>query len=210
MQQTFAVTILHSGKPLSGVAVQVSGNGKQFTVFTASEGDVQITDLPAGYYWLDAQLLGISAAYQCFHVADRPTRKAKQKLTYEWGDEAPATRQFAGRLIDSQPNKAGLPLWNVLHRVDVPIVGANLKLQNPITGAIYTTTSDSEGGFAFGTVPDGTYVLHIEGGSAGDRGYDATDQLIKLNDQATQNMLIFTRRDGGGCGGTSLELQNDK
>ena len=209
MRQNFVVLVTHAGKPLSGVSVHISGNGKQFTLFTASEGEVSVADLASGDYWLDVQLLGISAAYQCFHVADRPTRRAKRKLTYDWGDEAPATQRIAGRLIDSQPSKAGSPLWNLLHRVDVPIIGASLKLQDPTTGAIYTGTSDNQGGFAFESIPDGTYVLHIEGGSAGDRGYDATDQLISLSPQASRNALLLTRRDAGGgsCGGTSLELR---
>lgn len=210
MRRNFVVVVRHAGKPLSGVAVQVSGNGKQFTLFTASEGEAYIADLVSGDYWLDAPLLGISAAYQCFHVADRPTRKAKRRLTYDWGDDAPATQRLAGRLIDSQPSKAGSPVWNLLHRVDVPIIGANLKLQDPTTGAIYTETSSNQGDFAFQSIPAGTYVLHIEGGSAGDRGYDATDQLIELSPQASRNALLLTRRDAGGgsCGGTSLELQN--
>jgi hypothetical protein len=208
----FVVAVSHAGKPLTGVAVQISGKGKQFTLLTSPEGEVSITDLPPGDYWLDAQLLGISAAYQCFHVADRPTRKAKGKLTYEWGDDAPATQRVAGRLIDSQNSKAGSPLWNLLHRTDVPIVGADLKLQDPTSGAIYATTSGSHGDFAFEAIPAGVYVLHIEGGSAGDRGYDATDQLIELNPQASRNTLLLTRREisGGSCGGTSLELQPEK
>jgi Carboxypeptidase regulatory-like domain len=170
MRSKFVVAISHGGKPLTGVAVQISGNGKQFTVFTTSDGKARIDDLPAGLYWLDAQFLGIGAAYDCFHVADQPTNKAKRRLTYTWGDEAPSTKRISGNLIDSQPNKAGAPLWNILHPVDVPIVGANLKLQDPTAGTIFTTISDSQGYFAFEAIPAGVYVLHIEGGSAGDRG----------------------------------------
>jgi hypothetical protein len=210
MRQDFVVTIKHGGKPLAGVAVQISGNEKQFTLPTSTDGRVHVTDLPPGDYWLDAQLLGISAAYQCFHVADRPTREAKRKLTYEWGDEAPATQRIAGKLIDSQPGKGGTPLWNLVHRTDVPIVGASLKLRSPTTGAVYSTTSGHDGRFGFDTIPAGTYVLHVEGGSAGERGYDATDQLIELSPQGSRSLILLKRRDAGGgsCGGTSLELQD--
>src|SRR5277367_6382265 len=86
-RSNFVVAISHGGKPLTGVAIQISGNGKQFTVFTTSDGKARIDDLPAGLYWLDAQFLGIGAAYDCFHVADRPTNKAKRRLAYTWGDE---------------------------------------------------------------------------------------------------------------------------
>jgi hypothetical protein len=210
MQTNFVVAIKHGGKPLTGVAVQIKGNGKEFTVFTTSDGKTRISDLPSGLYWLDAEFLGIGAAYQCFHVSDRPTNKAKGRLRFEWGDEAPATRRMAGSLIDSQPNTTGTPLWNLLHSIDVPIVGADLKLQNPTTGAIYTTLSDSQGGFAFATVPAGIYVLHVEGGRAGDRDYDATDQLVELSPQASRDTLLLKRSaaGGGSCGGTSLELQS--
>lgn len=209
MQQNFVVAIRHGGKPLAGVTVQIKGNGKEVTVSTTSDGKARIGDLQSGLYWLDVEFLGIGAAYHCFHVSDRPTSKAKRKVNYEWGDDAPATRRLAGSLIDSQPNKTGAPLWNLLHPVDVPIVGANLKLQDPATGATYTTLSDSLGDFAFDTVPGGTYVLHVEGGSAGDRGYDATNQLVRLSPQASRDRLLLKRRaaGGGSCGGTSLELQ---
>ena len=166
--------------------------------------------LPPGGYWLEANLLGISAAYQCFHVNQQSSRIAKRNLTYDWGDEAPATLRIAGKLIDSQPEIGGNPLWNILHRIDVPNSGASLKLRNPTTGEVDTTTSGSDGQFTFDPIPDGTYVLHIEGGSAGDRRYDSTDLLIAIAPSARRNSLLLTRRDAGGgsCGGTSLELQN--
>jgi hypothetical protein len=208
LHRTFVVMVKHAGKPLAGVAVQVSGSGRQFTVFSTTEGSAQITDLLPGDYWLYAQFLGIGAAYECFHISDRPTRKAKRKLTYKWGDDAPATQRIAGRLIDSQPAKGGTPLWNLVHRVEVPIAGASLELKSPDTVAVYTAMSGDDGTFAFHDVPNGTYVLHIEGGSAGARTYDATDQLVEIDPKATRKALLLARRDasGGSCGGTSLEL----
>ena len=208
MQPSFVVRVRHAGRSLTAAAVHIKGNGQELTVLTDQAGKARISDLSSGDYWLDVQFLGIGAAYQCFHVADRPPGKAKRKLSYDWGDEAPATQHIAGRLIDVQPNTAGSPLWNLLHAAEVPIIGASLKLQNP-AGVIYTTASDSQGYFAFETIPAATYVLHIEGGSAGHRDYDATDQLIELSPRASSNKLVFKRRDAGGgsCGGTYLELE---
>ena len=211
MRRDFAVKITNDGKPLPGVSVQIISEGSErFSGITLTDGTVHVIGLPPGDYWLNAGLLGISAAYQCFHIGDQPSRKAKGKLTYEWGDEAPATRQMAGKLFDSQPSKDGTPISNLVHRVDVPISGASLKLQNPVTGEVYRTTSDAAGDFAFDMVSRGKYVLHIEGGSAGTREYDATDLLIELSPSATRNMLVLARRDAGGgsCGGTYLDLQN--
>jgi hypothetical protein len=132
-------------------------------------------------------------------------------LTYKWGDDAPATSRIAGKLVDSQPGKGGTPLWNLIHRVDVPITGAALRLQDPTSRAVYNAMSDRDGGFSFDAVPNGTYVLHIEGGAAGGRAYDPTDSLIRLSSSADRDWLFFKRREAGGgsCGGTELELQNN-
>jgi len=212
MQRAFLVSFRHDDKPLAGVELKITGNGRDFTLVSSGDGRVHVENLPAGEYWLQAQLLGISAAYQCFHVADRPSSKAKRRLSFGWGDEAPAFKKIAGRLIDSQPSRSSSPLWNILHPVEVPIIGASLKLQDPISGEAYTTISDSQGEFAFDTIPAGTYVLHVEGGSAAGRDYDATDQLIALSPKATRSSILLKRSTGGGgsCGGTSLELVTAK
>lgn len=211
MRPDFAVTIKHSGKPLPGVRVQVTSEGSErFAGLTLTDGTVHVTGLAPGDYWLNAEFLGIGAASQCFHISDRPSGKGKRKLNFEWGDDAPATRRIAGKLIDSQPGTGGTPLWNLLHRIDVPIRGAALKLQNPVTGETYNTDPDSDGRFAFDGIAEGSYVLHIAGGGTESRDYDATDLLIELNPSASRSMLLLTRRDAGGgsCGGTSLDLQN--
>ena len=215
MRREFVVMVKHQGKPLAGVSVQISRDAENvarvtgFSGVTGVDGTVPVTDVPAGDYWLNAELLGIKAAYHCFHVAQPQSRKAKGRVTYEWGDLAPATRRIAGSLIDSQPGKGGTPLWNFVHPVKVPISGARLRLQNPITGEAFNTASDQGGVFAFDQIPSGTYVLHAEGGRS-DRDYDGTDLLIRLSPVASRNTLVLTRRDaiGGSCGGTLLDLLN--
>ncbi len=175
--QYFTVMVKHDGKPLAGVLVEITGEGKeQFSGLTPTDGKIRL-NLSPGHYWIKAELLGISVAYDCFHINQRSSKSAKRKFNYEWGDLAPATRRIAGKLIDSQPRKDGTPLWNLLHRIDVPITGAALKLQDPVTGSAYTTMSDSSGGFVFDSIPPTTYVLHIEGGVAGDR--DRTEFLYQ-------------------------------
>ncbi|MGH9574672.1 MAG: carboxypeptidase regulatory-like domain-containing protein, partial [Candidatus Acidiferrales bacterium] len=180
------------------------------TVSTNKDGIARIANLAPGDYWLDAEYLGISAAYHCFHVNERPSRKAKRNLAYDWGDLAPSTRRIAGKLFDSQPGKGGTAFWNLLHRVDVPIVAASLTLQDATTRAVYYTRSDANGAFAFDGIPNGTYVLHIDAGEVEPgRAYEASDQLIRLGRTAKRNSLLFKHQEasGGSCGGTSLELQ---
>jgi hypothetical protein len=96
------------------------------------------------------------------------------------------------------------------HRVEVPICGAAMKLKNALTGVVYSATSDDTGEFSFSTVPKGTYVLHIEGGTLkSGRGYDTTDLAIDVSAKARGDSLVLTHREpgGGSCGGISLELR---
>lgn len=218
MRSDFAVKIRHADKPLPGVTVEITGpqgpsDAKKFTVTTGKDGIARISNLAPGDYWLDAEYLGIGAANYCFHVKDRPSRKAKRNLAYDWGDMAPGTRHIAGKLLDSQPGKGGTPIWNLIHRVDVPISGAMLALQNATTGAAYHTTSDTNGVFSFDGIPNGTYVLHIAAGKVEpDRVYEESDHLIELGSTAKRDFLLLKRREAGGgsCGGTSLELQESR
>jgi hypothetical protein len=164
--------------------------------------------LSPGDYWLRADLLGINAGYQCFHVAAKGSLRAKRSLRYTWGDEALATRAVTGKLVDSQPGTGGHPLWNITHRVSVPIVGAHVDLRSPVTGEDFQTKSNQEGAFRFDHIPQGTYVLHVERGNIG-RVFDPTDLLLAVNPRATRDQLVLIRTEpsGGSCGGTSLELQ---
>jgi hypothetical protein len=215
MRSDFAVKIRHTDKPLAGAAIEITGpqgtsDAKKFTVTTGKDGLARISNLAPGDYWLNAEYLEIGAVYYCFHVNEKPSRKAKYSLTYDWGDLAPGTRRIAGKLVDSQPGKGGTPIWNLLHRVDVPIAGAKLTLQNATTGDVYHTTSDTNGAFAFDGIPNGTYALHIDAGKVEpDREYEASEHLIALGSSAKRDSLLLKRREasGGSCGGTSLELQ---
>ena len=212
IRPTFTIVVTHDDKPLAGVSFHVVEKGaERFSGLTDENGIIHVPKLLPGLYWLNGNLLGTGVVYTCFHVGEKPSRRAKAELNYTWGDEAPGTSRIAGRLVDSQPGKGGTPIWNLVHRAEVPIVGAGLRLQDPITHAIYLSNSDGDGRFYFEDVPSGTYVLHIEGRATGDRSYDATDQLVRLDDSATRNFLLFKRRDasGGSCGGTELDLQSD-
>ncbi len=216
MRRDFAVEIRHADKPLAGAAIEITGpqgtsDAKKYTVRTGKDGIARVSNLAPGDYWLNARYLDIGAAYHCFHVNEKPSKKAKRSLTYDWGDLAPGIRRIAGKLVDSQPGKGGTPIWNLLHRVDVPIADAKLTLQNATTEAVYHTTSDANGAFAFDGIPTGTYVLHIDAGKVDpDREYEASDHLIALGSSARRDSLLLKRREasGGSCGGTSLELQD--
>jgi hypothetical protein len=215
MRSDFSVKLRHADKPPPGATVEIIGpqntsGAKKFTVTTDKDGIAPITNLAPGDYWLNAEYLDIGAAYHCFHVKERPSRTAKRNLAYDWGDLAPGTRRIAGKLLDSQPGKGGTLIWNLGHSVEVPISGAKLTLQGATTNAVYHTTSDANGAFAFDGIPNGTYVLHIDAGKVEpDRDYEANNHLVSLGSNAERNSLLLKRQEasGGSCGGTSLELQ---
>ncbi len=216
MRGEFVVRVRHGGKPLAGVMVRITSFTEQkaverFSGTTSTDGSVRVTGLSEGDYWLNAELLGITARDGCFHVSPHTSRRAKGKVTFDWGDLVPASRRLAGKLIDSLPGEGGTNLANYLHRTDIPISGAKLTLHEPLTGRVYEVFSDHDGGFAFDSVPQGVYVLHVDGGKvSGGRDYDSTDQLIRLADGATPNMLLVMWKEAGfgSCGGAIMELRN--
>jgi len=210
VRRYFVVLIKHEGKPLQGVKVEIKANAPNvdsvsFAGVTDSDGKTSIANLSPGEYWLSAGLLGIGAAYHCFHVAQQPSRKAKRVMKYDWGDLAPGMRRVAGTLIDTQPGTGGTPLWNMTHPVTVPIADSKLRLQNAITGEVFGATSDDHGDFGFDPVPNGTYVLHVEGGTTG-RTYDPTDLLMKVRPTGAKTAVVLSRQEPGAtnCGDASL------
>lgn len=207
LRSNFVVRVTHEDKPLPGVSVQVTAHGIQvFPAKTEEDGAVHISSLPAGEYWLNAELLGISAGYTCFHVNSHASRKARKKLKFVWGDMPYATRQIAGRLQISELGKEGTLVWRVQHRIDVPIRSASLILRSPVNGDSYRTASDSDGHFSFAEIPTGIYVLHIEGGSTpSGESFGPDDFVLRLAASAKSKKLVLTPNVGGGsCAGWSL------
>ena len=193
------------------MSLRISAKGKdQFSGITDETGKVVVRSLPLGDYWLNGEFLGTGVIYTCFHVNGKPSRGAKGRLRYSWGDQALATQEIAGRLVDSQPARGGTPIWNLTHSIDVPITGAGLTLHDPTTHAVYKTVSDQNGRFSFGGLPEGTYVLHVEGGGAGDRAYDPTDSVVELSSSAKRRELLFKggpiKGGPNGCGAEGLGL----
>ena len=167
---------------------------------------MRISGLPAGDYWLSAELLGVSAAYTCFHVNSHASRKARKKLKFEWGDMPYATPQIAGRLQISELGKEGTLVWRLQHRLDVPIRNASLILRSPVNEAAYRTASDIDGDFSFGEIPAGIYVVHIEGGTTpSGETFGSDDFVLQLSASSKSGKLVLTPNVGGGSrGGWSI------
>src|SRR5262249_46136782 len=154
--------------------------------------------------------LGIGAGYECFHINSSPSRKAKKRRRYGWGDMPVGVRQAAGRFVDSKPGSDGTPIERLIHRVDVPIVGAQLELHQTFDGTIYRTVTDSTGHFLFDKVLDGTYVLHIVGERPSIESPSASnDFLISIGRGAKVGNLLLRKSEAstGGTGGTSIQIE---
>ncbi len=213
MRSDFVVKITLQGRPLVNVNTWVTRfpgeENKLFSGMTGNDGTIRVHDLQPGEYWLVSELLGISAGGICFHVNSHPSRKAKQVVAYGWGEDAPSTRQIAGKLIDPAPGEGAVFLQNIIHHVIAPIRDAKLKLHDPLTGAVYTTVSNGDGNFSFGEIANGTYVLHIEGGAT-PMGHELqpTDLLIRVVDTANRDTLLLERSGGSTCGGPYITLES--
>ncbi len=138
LRRNFIVTVTHQDKPLPGVRVQITSNSdvaghQSFSEQTGVDGTAHFANLPTGDYWIKADLLGIGAGYECFHINSTASRKAKKSRRYEWGDEAVSAAQAAGRLVDSQPSKGG----NVLTESLASRQCANSRGENGIAPTDY-------------------------------------------------------------------------
>ncbi|MCU1283774.1 MAG: hypothetical protein JWO13_124 [Acidobacteriales bacterium] len=213
MRRDFTILVSHEGSPLAGVSVQMTREGSDSTPLsgkTGSNGKLQMRNVPSGKYWLKTELLGISTVQQCFHINQHATGKAQRNFNVEWGQLAPASSRIAGKLIVSESARSENSVWNFVHRVEIPIAGASLKLQDPVTGNESSTVSDQNGAFDFSSVLKGTYVLHIEGGHANEHQPKSDDLLIKFDAAAERSSLLLVQwgDSGGSCGVVySLDVQ---
>jgi hypothetical protein len=213
LRSNFEVKISHDDRPLARVTVKLTRiDGSRLVELLSQEtdanGSVHISKLLPGDYRLHAELLGISAGTRCFHVAPTSSRKATKQISFEWGDEVIAAREAAGKIVHTQAGHGDSPVWNITHPIQLPISNARLSLRAPESDAFYSTTSDKDGHFTFGEIPDGLYVLRVEGGAAaGGRSIEPVNLLFHLSHSGAQRNLLVDEADpvGGSCGGWSIK-----
>ena len=211
VRRDFVVLVKHLGKPLARVTIQIF-RVEEFKFEqvasgeTGNEGTFQINNLPAGNYHINIEKLGVSAEYTCFHVSKLTGLGATRRLTYQWGDDAPATRQIVGRVLGA-PKYAS---FNdaLRHSADPPLAGTLLTLWDPITNNKSETRSGPDGKFAFDGVSDGTYVLKADGDTQPSGLYFPGAIVIRLNSQAARETLLLWRSSQGADCSDPLQLVN--
>lgn len=82
-----SVLVKHEAEGLAGITIEIIRNSHaerpMLSVLTGPDGTARMSDLAPGEYWLRAEMLGIGAAYHCFHVPQHPSKRAKKLLRYE-------------------------------------------------------------------------------------------------------------------------------
>jgi hypothetical protein len=209
MAAHFSVSVRSGSKPIGGATVLVTREGEnefaaKFSGSTGADGRVRFS-LPPGNYGLAADLFGIGlGGVNCFHVSAWPSLAAKRFVALTWDEDTAPLAHVAGRVMDFQPGTGEGPIWNLIHSHDVPIEAARLTLRDPETATEFQTVTDHDGTYSFGAIPDGMYILHIEGGIG--RDYDPADLSIRVSSNATASSLPLLRRMEDGCYHISLRL----
>ena len=202
--KNFTVTVLHAGKPLQGVLVNViPDHADEISGITEAPGVIRFENLRPGRYHISVSMLGINTVFQCFHVSRWTTGlNAKRALAYNWGDDAPETRKIAGKLTSRYFGAEA----NGQHPDTASVTGVHLTLTDPLTGVRYETTSSPEGFFLPSDIAEGVYVLHSDGDER--RRYYPAAILIRLHPTAARTELMLELGGGGGDCRSPLELVN--
>jgi hypothetical protein len=201
MEANFSVVVRLVRTNLEGAKVEITSSNADrptITELTDRSGRARIRKLSPGDYWINVSYLGVSAGGQCFHVRAESSSAARSALRYRWGDYAMPMRSIGGSLQEWQPGTGGTPIWNLAHGQTAQIAGATVVLENALTREVLRSESDLMGLFRFDLVPDGTYVLHIEGGKTA-RAYAATDMIVPVSHTASRESVVLTLREDG-CG----------
>lgn len=134
-------TVTSGGAPVADASVEVvSGATDLGQVYTDSSGNYSIGLLPAGTFNLEVSALVQNAS--------------SQQVTLSTGQS----------LTDNISLSVGVgAIQGVFSVHAIPIGGAGIALLGP-GGTIYTTTTNADGSFGFGSLSDGTYTLMLQGG----------------------------------------------
>jgi hypothetical protein len=206
------VLVTHRDKPIAGISVSVVPEKQTLAVFlgdTDRHGIVVIRGLPVGQYFVTAVHYNLEAGKELIRVVAAPDAKTVNRLKFEWADWSYETNRVAGTLTGLIPGNTGSQLMNILHPVKTFYPGVDMTLKNAFSEEEFHTTSDSSGGFMFGDVPDGIYVLTIAGGMKSVTGIaGSTIQVIDVKRISKRDSLPLELKDTG-CYGAEFELSEN-
>lgn len=203
------VVVTHRKKPIAGIKVQIIPEKRVDPVFTSStdeRGIVLIDGLAAGRYYLTASYEEFEAGKEWIEVVAVPKAKIKKRFDFQWADWSYQTRRVAGTLTGLVPGNTGHPLMDIAHPNPTVYPGVAITLKNAFAEDERHTISDSTGAFLFDHVPEGIYILTIEGGMKSIAGNaDITRQVIDVIRTGDRDSLPLELK-GTGLGGAEFEL----
>jgi hypothetical protein len=178
---SFTVALHREGRPLAGAKITLAGKGKEHVVETGPDGTFRFSGLASGDYSLSAQYLGLSVAWQCFHVRTKPSRKARGSVTFGWNYDFIELSTLQGSIVDN--NRWRTP------RLPVPSIELALR-DFRTTKTIALAKSGEDGRFRFVELPEGEYVLvSFSGLAPSGIEVDESRQLIRLKSGSTRDEL---------------------
>ena len=206
------VKVTHLGKPIAGIEVEVvpqaDGADPVFFAVTDEDGAAQIAGLVVGRYYLIASHRGFEGGREWIEVVSRADAKTIQHFDFQWADYAYVTRRAAGWLVGFVPGDTGNKIMDLARPKSTVYPGVGITLTGAFSDAEYHTLSDATGSFDIGPVPDGIYVLAIDGGMSSIYGTaEKTRQVVELTQSASRSSLRLVLSPGvTGCYGVGFEL----
>jgi hypothetical protein len=203
------VVVTHRDKPIQGIEVQVvpkKSIDPVFTAITDEHGTVLIRGLIVGQYYLTASHEDFEAGKEWIEVVAVPDSQTQRRLDFQWADWSYETSRVAGTLTGLIAGNTGNKLMDIVRPVKTFYPGVDMMLKGAFSGEQFHSISDSAGGFMFGDVPDGIYVLTIAGGVKSITGIaDTTRQVIDVKRINKHDSLPLQLKDTG-CYRTEFEL----
>lgn len=192
------VSVTHDQAPIAGIevtVVSVSSTGPVFTGVTDERGHVSIRGLATGRYFLAASHLGFEAGKEWIEVVAVPDRKTTNHFDFAW-DSHYQVRRIAGTLAGIAPGRTGNDWMDIIQPVRAVYGGVAVTLRNAFGEDEYRTHSNRDGEFLIEHVPDGIYVLTIDGGEEAMSGTaDVTRRLVDVKSSARRETLPLELRD---------------
>ena len=224
LQPGSSIIVRHLGQPLPGVSVMIraedsDSNFNRFKGTTDHDGKVELPRVDPGRYWISVEFMGIRVSSECIRIMEHFSPFAESRLEFDWAPDPVMVSRVEGKLVDARPPE-GEPPPNFLARIKnreqlragavlLPITYANLRLQSVASRETYFAASDAKGTFSFEDIPDGSYVLRIEGGISFNE-YDPTEFVVRVDSSTDRRDLHLKTLypDFGFCGYKGLMLDS--
>lgn len=192
------VAVTHDKAPIANIevtVVPVNGAGPVFIGLTNQLGHLYIRGLASGRYLLTAAHAGFEAGKESIEVVAAADDSTINHFNFEWNSDF-QTRRIAGRLTGLAPGSTGHEWMDIVHPVRAVYGGVAITLRNAFGADEYRTLSNRDGEFLIDNVPEGIYVLTIDGGEQEIGGTaEVTRRLVDVSSSQSREDLPLELRE---------------